>query len=422
MGKRLKERLIFTIFALSLVVVGFFAGQYYLNRIYEQQVEVGYRRALSEFATHLQELTTEVSRARLAVSDHQRQLISSNIRRLVYATQSNMGELPLGEIQLERIAHLLNRVYEQTYWFVQANDDSVADMEQLYGQIKYINHELQYLLVRKEREFPWVSWQEYLTTSPIFPSFLQGLALINDGLEELKIPMRSGEITGEEISRERAIEVARIFRGGELGFQVINESKGTIPTYTVEAKEGEERIMLEVSQRGGVVLWMISTKEVLESRLGLDEMARLGKEFLAERGFPPLYLTDAQSLQNRVTLTFVPEREGILYYGEPIKVQVSAADGSILGFWGTPFYLAQSRIKTEQETIIPEITWTPEERVRRGVEVLDQKLALVLNEMEEEVLVQRLGVQYQGEYYLVYLNAQTGEEERIEQVSSPQLF
>lgn len=422
MGRKIKERFILTIFALVLMIVGFFAGQYYLSRIYEQQVEVGYRRALSEFATHLQELSTEVGRSRLALSDHQRQSINSNIRRVVYATQINMGELPLGEIQLERIAHLLNRVYEQTYDLAEVSNTSALEIDQLYGQIRYISHELQHLLVRKEGQYPWVSWHEYVTTSAVFPGMLQGLALINDGLEDFRTPRRSGEITGEEIGREKAIEVAQAFCGAELVFQVNNEGQGTIPTYTLEAKEGTERIILEVSKRGGVVLWMIATKEVSETRLGLEELVQLGETFLTERGFPPVHLTDVQSLEHRLTLTFVPIRGGVLYYGEPVKVQISAMDGSVLGFWGTPFYLAESRVKPEQETQTLEVIWSPDEKVRPGVEILAQKLAFIPNEQEEEVLVQRLGVQYQGEYYLIYLNAQTGEEERIERVSSPQFF
>ncbi|NMA60903.1 MAG: hypothetical protein GX956_03345 [Firmicutes bacterium] len=412
MGKRMKNRLTLIIFAVALVVMGFFAAQYHLSRLYEQQVEVGYRRALNEFATHMQELTVEMGRARLAISERQCQMVNSNFHRLVYAIQSNMGELPVEEIQLERIANLVNRV---------KNWDE-GEIEELYRQMEYVSHELEQLLLRKEKKYPWVSWQEYLTASSVFPGLLQGLALINAELDDFKKPSRSGEIVGEEISEEQAIEVAREFSGSELDYQIINESTGTIPTYTVEGKVGEENILLEVSKKGGVVLWMISTKPADQTRLGTAELAMLGKEFLEERGFPPLYLTDAQSLQHRVIFTYVPKREEILYYGEPIKVQLSAADGSVLGFWGTPFYLAQSRVQEDKTTIQTEIAWIPREKVRQGVEILDQKFALVKNDQEEEILVQRLGVHYEGDYYLIYLNAQTGEEELIEQVSSSQFF
>lgn len=409
------------IFAVFLLGVGFAGGQLYLNQVYQRQVELGYRRALSEFATHFQALETEMGLAGIAQSEKQRNQISSNLRRIVYAAQSNLGQLPLGEIHLEKIATLLSEVYVKSYAYTQGETGD-EELKQLYGQLAYVNQELKTLLVHKEREFPWVSWHEYLSTTVAVPNFMQALSMINADLEELKAPRRRGELTGETIQREKAIEVAKEFSGRDnLNFQVTNEAKGELPAYTVEAKEGEMRIILEISQRGGMVLWMSVSGEVSESNLSLEEIVAKGNEFLEQRGFPPLYVTDVQVLQNRATLTFVPERNGILRYAEPLKVQVSVADGSIIGFWGTPFYLAQSRkekeVKTSQDAV-----WRPQDKVAEGSTILAQRLALILNEEQEEVLTKRLGVENQGAYYLIYLNAETGEEERIVQVKSAQFF
>lgn len=421
MGKGLRSKLIRIFFAASLLGVGFVSGQFYLGRIYQRQVEVSYRRALGELGTHFQALTAEIGRARLAMSAKQRGLIASNLRRLIYAAQSNMGELPLGEIHLERIAHLLAGVYEQTYAYVQADFDEVS-LEELHKQTEYVNHELQGILIHKERQFPWVAWHEYLSTKVAVPKFLQTLALINDGLEDIKAPPRRGEIVGEIIDKEQALHAAQVFCDRkDLNFQVTNESKGEIPSYTIEAKDGESLISIEVSQKGGLVLWMTVTQEVLESRLAFEEIAELGAQFLEKRGFPLLHVTDLQVVQNKAIVTFVPERGGILRYGEPLKVQISLADGNVLGFWGTPYYLAQSRVRGETESV-EGAAWNIQDKIRAGVEILDKKRALILNERQEEVLTTRLGVQYHEDYYLIYINEETGEEEQIVQVSSPDLF
>lgn len=411
MGDKFKRRFTLTFFAVILLIVGFFGGQYYLSRTYEQQLEMGYRRAFNELAYHLQEITLEMDRARLAISDQQKQNIEGNVKRLVYAAQSNMGELPHGELQLDRVAHLLDEI----------QNPNPAEAERLYNQIQHVSDELQKLLLCKEREFPWVSWRDYLRASPIIPTFLQGLVAINAGIDDFKKPVRSGEITGEEITEKEARQIAQNFSGIQLDFQVVNESEGAIPTYTLEAEAPKESILLEVSKRGGAVLWMVSTKQVHESKLSVTELAKLGEEFLEARNFPALHLTDVQSLEHRTIFTFVPKRQNVLYYGEPLKVQLSAFDGSVVGFWGTPFYLAQSRAKGEIQTADLDVAWIPEEKVRQGVEILDQKFALIKND-QRDVLVRRLGVQYEGNYYLIYLHAQTGEEERIEQVSSSQFF
>lgn len=412
MGSKVKRRIIIIIFALFFVIVGFFTGQYYLTRTYEQQVETGYRRALNELTSHLQQITGELDRARLAQSEQQQQNIVGNINRLVYAAQSNMGELPSGELQLERIAHLLNRI----------QNFNPQEVEKLYEQARYVGSELEKILLRKEQEFPWVNWQDYLRASPLVPTFLQGLVAINAGLDDFRKPVRSGEIVGDEIDEIEAQRIAQAFSGRQLDFQIVDESEGPIPAYTLEGTGEAETIFTEVSKRGGVVLWMVSTKQVGEGNLSVSELAQAGQDFLGERGFPPVHLTDVQSLGYGTIFTFVPKRENILYYGEPIKVQISAFDGSVLGFWGTPFYLAQSRLKEEVEIEGLNANWVLEDKVKQGVKILDQKFALVENSEQKNILVQRLGVQYEEQYYLIYLNAQTGEEERIEQVSSPQFF
>src|SRR5690554_3428993 len=118
MKKRFNRIVLHAFLAIVLLSVGFTIGQYYLRGVYERQIEQSYRRALSEFATHFQELSLEVSKARVAVSEKQKGLIGSRLRRLIYAAQSNLGELPLGELQLERISHLLGETYEQSYAYV----------------------------------------------------------------------------------------------------------------------------------------------------------------------------------------------------------------------------------------------------------------------------------------------------------------
>ncbi len=165
---------------------------------------------------------------------------------------------------------------------------------------------------------------------------------------------------------------------------------------------------------------MMASEEVAASHLAAQDLVARGREFLQQRGFPPLHLTDLQILQNRATLTFVPNRDGILRYGEAVKVQVSAADGSILGFWGTAYYTAQSRLETLEQ--LPAQNWQVREKLRPELEILDEKLALIPTAEQGEVLTKRVGVRYQDEYYLIYLNAETGEEEQIVQVSSSEYF
>lgn len=405
------KRLIVIVFAISLVAVGFAAGQSYLASLYRRQAEMGYRRALTEFATHLQALSSELNRAQIAHSTEQRGLIGAAIRRLVYAAQGNLSELPLGTVQLERVERLLDQTAAETHAY-QDGSEKLADF---YQQIEYVNHELQGLLRDKHKDSALAARAVHLST-------WAALAAINEGLEELKLPQRSGEISGEEISREEAVAIAADFSLGDLQFIVTNESKGAIPAYTVEGKDERQHLILEISRRGGLVLWMTALQEqTAETQLTLGQMAELGETFLKERDFPPVQVTDVQVLHNRALFTFVPKREGILRYAEPIRVQVRADNGAIVGFWAAAYHLAQNRPQQPLEVAQSE-AWRAEEKIRAGAEILDRKRALIHDQQEQEILVERLGVRYQEQYYLIYLNAQSGKEERIVPVTSPQFF
>lgn len=424
------------VFALSLLVLGFALGQFYLQKAYQQQMEAGYRRALREFAVHLTALAQELGKARLVSAPEQTAVMAANMRSSIEAAQANLGQLPLGEVDLGRIEQIMWECYRSSYAYGQGSLSSEA-LQAFYEQISQLSGEVQNLLADKELESSWVSWSRYFTTSLTFSeSITTALSNINASLDELDgnlvgLPrIAKGSISGDEISKEQAVQTAREFSGRDgWEFQVVNEREGDIPAFTVEGRgAGQETITLEVSRQGGLVLWMISSQTVSESNLSENQMADSARRFLAERGFPEVHVTDLQVLHNRATFTFVPVVGGLLRYAEPIKVQVSASDGQILGFQGVLYYLARGRAAAEEqgtENAPPQVALEPkklEELINPQAVVLDHKLALVPNELDEEVLTHRLGVKLGEDYYLVYINDKSGQEERIVPVSSPDFF
>lgn len=414
---------------MALLVLGFAMGQYYLQKSYQQQMEASYRRALREFAVHLTDLSQELGKARVVTAPEQMTAMAADMRSSIEAAQSNLGQLPLGEVDLGRIKGVMWDCYRSTYAFAQGQLSGDA-LQAMYEQISHISGEVQNLLAEKEGQTPWVSWNRYFSTSLVFSeSLITALSNINAGLEELNgdivgLPRRSyGSISGDEISAEQAREIARTFSGrNDIDFQVINETEGGIPAYTLEAKLGsdEETMTVEVSRQGGLVLWMISSQAVRTRELDNGQLVEAARTFLEERGFPEVHVTDIQMLQNRATLTFVPVVNGILRYAEPVKVQVSAADGQIIGFQGVLYHLARGREQTEPQVAMERDA--VEEKVNPQAVVMDHKLALVPNHLEENVLTHRLGVQLGDDYYLVYINDQSGLEEQIVPVSSPDFF
>lgn len=424
MGRWFPRNFIFILFAVILVIVGFGFGQYYLQKGYQTQMEAGYRRAFREFAANLGNVASEIGVARVAVSETQVHSIAANVRRFIYAAQASLGQLPLAEVDLEHIERVMDQIYRDTFFYEQGRL-SQGEIDALYKQVSYLDEEIQAILSGKETQFPWVSWKEYFTARISFAdSLAQALTAVNAGLGEMNdsdpLTRSRGQIDGPTVSKEQAVDIAASFSGrDDVIFEVINQGEGQIPTYTVEGRANGETITIEVSRSGGLVLWMMNPRTVSTSELSIKQMAQKGKVFLEERGFPPVHMTDVQVLNNRATLTYVPVLDGVLRYTEPLRVQVSAADGTILGFQGVAYYSSRSRGEVETSGADG---LQMEGALNDQVQVLDEKLALILNDQQEEVLTYRFGVQYQEDYFLIYLNAQTGEEERIVPVASGEFF
>ena len=425
MHRRFPANFIFILFAIVFVIVGFGIGQYYLQKAYQSQMEGSYRRAFQEFAAHMEMVASELGAARVAVSEPKMRSIAADLRRLIYAAQADLGQLPLIEVDLEHMERVIDQVYYDTFLYEQGSL-SQGEMDALYHQVRYLNEEIQGTVKGREDQFPWVTWKEYFTARLSFSDMLtQALTAINAGLGDMTDGKRQfsrtrGEIAGESISSEQAVAIVASFVGREdMVFKVINQGEGEIPTYTVEGKSDGESLTVEVSRRGGLVLWMMNPRTVSTDGWSVNEMAQQAELFLQERGFPPVHMTDVQVLQNRATLTFVPVRDGILRYAEPLRVQVSAADGTILGFQGVSYYLSRSRGNVE----LPSADSSQiEVTLHDQAQVLDKKFALIFNDQEEEVLTYRFGIQYQEDYFLIYVNAQTGEEEKIVPVTSSEFF
>lgn len=425
------------VFALALVVLGFAVGQYYLQKAYQQQMEASYRRAMREFAVHLSALTQELGRARVAATPEQRGVSAQSVRSRVEAAQASLGQLPLGEVDLGRVEQMLGQFYQAASAY-EAGRLSAESLQALYEGAARLSGEMQAFLAEKETASPWVSWGRYFSASLVFShSLVAALSQINSSLADLegldaelaRLPKKAaGKITGEEITAAQAVEVAREFSGRKNApFKVINETEGDIPAFTVAAEVSDDEVVtVEVSKQGGLVLWMINSRAAAGQPLETKQLVETARAFLAARGFPEVHVTDVQMLYNRATITFVPVVGGILRYAEPLKVQVSAADGDVIGFQGVLYYLARGRsqggAEDEVELQAAMKREEAEKRVSSQAVVLGHRLALLPNGLDEDVLTHRLGIQLGDDYYLVYINDKSGKEERIVQVSSPEFF
>ena len=225
-------------------------------------------------------------------------------------------------------------------------------------------------------------------------------------------------LTGEPVSERRAEEIALEFSPlgpkGELVATAEQRVNGDVPGYRVALRRrGEEQpvAVMDVSEKGGHVVWMLALRDVKEARLSLDEAKRRAEAFLRERGFGPMAATYLSEAENQAVIPFVPEVDGVLVYPDLVKVTVALDDGEIVGFEALGYLMSHTEREIPEpalsaaeakERISPQLTATGEPR-----------LAIIPLDTLEEVFTWEVPATLGSDRYLVYINALTGREERI---------
>ncbi len=439
MKDKMSKTKLAALFCIGLLLLGFGIGQFYTRQAYQMQLEAYYQRAFRELAFHLNGIEIEVAKADAASSIDQKAESWANILRLVYAAQANLGQLPVSGLTLSRIENLLAQVQNETVIFARnairgQSGTSEVLAGNVYEQIQYLNGEIQQELAAKESEMNWMSWKQYFQTSITRSSniepgrrhpLMKSLMMIEDGMERFPDSDFPGELdrlegpllTGSKITKEDALSVARDFLG-DFGdnrlLSVINESKGQIETFTVQANptiDGHP-IVIEVSQKQGLVLWMTNPRIVTQAHLTSEESLAYAQQFLAERSYSAVEAVTYQRQQNRIIIGFAPLEEGILIYPQLLKVQVAMDTGEILGFQGLAFY----SFMRERDRVVE---LTPEEaqaKITATGEIVGSRLAVIMNPSFAEVLVYEFRINRGADQFLVYINAKNGFEEKVSRV------
>ncbi len=453
-----------TIFlAIALAVAGWWGySQFKARRQMEIRTNNQYQRAFQELLYHLGTAETNLARAGAAGS---RQQLVRHLREVWQesrAAREELGQLPLLRVSLARTRTYLNRL-EVFSGFLAGEGGRPAvgaigegdwkTLQEFYRQSKFINSELR----AKQAEFATAtvfSTDPSANTGDLSASTgrasenrgsgvdpaVQSLRMVENGLKRFPEP-NIGKIQppkslpeafrGAHIAWDDALRIARGFIGpaGMEGMilKAAGESSGDIPTYIIEAvpKRGQGNgsppgAFLEISKNGGRVMWFMAQRPeeaitVAAGRLSLAGAEALGAEFLRERGYPRMVGVSRQAYHNRVLLSYVYQQDGVAVYPDEVKLQVDPAQKKVVALE------ARNYLSFHKPRQLPRPVLSAEQARRRlnpHLEVLGERKAVIANERGQEALAYEFRTRLRDEYYLIYVNALSGAEEKIRRVNA----
>lgn len=184
--------------------------------------------------------------------------------------------------------------------------------------------------------------------------------------------------------------------------------------YTFTLTGPNEVLYPDITRQGGKLLNMTSNRRAGPRTITLDQSRVQAQAYLTQHGFTNLAPT-SQALESggNAILSFVPTQDNVLLYPDSIKVKVALDNGQITGLDQSSYLLSHHPRNLRAPAISSQQART---MLSGRLTVKRERLAVIpVPGGQEAQAYEFLGVQG-GRQFLVYINAQTGDEEDILQV------
>ncbi|MGI6497751.1 MAG: germination protein YpeB [Oscillospiraceae bacterium] len=423
--------------ALCLVVLGCFLTQHTkLTNAYRYMANTR-QHAFAELTDAMEQIHTSLQKGIYASSPSMLNALSVDLFGKSIAAQIALSEIPFSNVDLEKTSDFVSRVGDYALFLSKRNfnETSITEEEQKNlrtlmenaGQLSQFLNGMQaevnqgaITLESFEEARERLSQEETKRLSDESSGGLQDIEiefpeipmLIYDGpfsshVEQISPAYLEGK---QEVSQEDAQKRAEEMLGIP-GLSFAGKGEGKLPSYRFATQMGENQVYAEVTCAGGLLQGFSISRLVPDGTLSGEDCVPLAKDFLSQHGYSAMKESYFTTYEGIVTINFAYVQDGVICYPDLIKVSVARDTGDVLGFDATGYLMCHTKRD------IPEAVISPEEaasHISPDLTILSQAKSMIRSTGEEDRFCYELKCATpEGQHYIFYINAQTGEEEKI---------
>ncbi len=230
----------------------------------------------------------------------------------------------------------------------------------------------------------------------------------DDALKRLK---------GKAISKKEAASIAKSYFNMDAEVTSVEQSlKGAdVPFYTVvvDGQDGEEGSM-DIMKKGGYPLTFTVNKTPGKSRISLYEASVKAAAFLKKHEFENMVVTESAQYDHTGVFTFTKKIGDTLIYPESVVVKTALDTGDVMGLEAQNYWKNTKERKVKKPSLTEE---KAKKELHPKLTVLETHKAVVTNEEMKDVLCYEFLAENGTASYRIFINADTGKEERIEKLA-----
>ena len=222
---------------------------------------------------------------------------------------------------------------------------------------------------------------------------------------------------GERITAQQAETAAkRLFPGGKIG--EVTYVPGALPVYELTVETADRgQVSLSLTEQGGHLLSFMGTPAGDKNDPPSDEESERLKasalSFLQEMGVEDPAAAYAQYYQGVAVLNFAPRQAGVILYSDLVKVYLDRKTGEVMGLDARNYRLNHRTRDLPKPQISEQ---QAADYVSNSLHIEQTSLALIPLTQQTEVLCYEFKATQNETFYIVYINAITGQEEQIFEV------
>lgn len=408
-------------------------------------LESNYQRDFYTVLNQVGQLEALLSKGLVSSAPKQQVFFLTEVWGRANTAQATLGQLPFMELNLAKSRKFLAQLGDYAYVMAKkvANGEQLEpqqreQLQAFYQEVKEYGKVLRQ--AEKELHETGYRWAQAMQ-KPVFKKIGSDVAQVEqdkfDGIKDMEQrfdglptliydgPFSDGEGKGEpksleeqkeEVTQKEAEKIAEDFvnQGEAWDYKAIrsNEINGNLPAYgiTLDGRGNPGMVTVDVSVQGGQVLSFLNSRFVTERRIDKELAEEKAQAFLEEKKLKGFEKTYGITENNTHWMVFATKEAGVRLYPDQVKVQVALDDGEIIGFDGMMYFMNHHK----RELPAPELSRKEAMgKLSQELTVKSSRLALIPLSGNREVLTYEFLVEHQGEDYLVYINALTGDEENI---------
>ncbi|MBQ8974796.1 MAG: germination protein YpeB [Oscillospiraceae bacterium] len=426
MKKRSTIRLTSFICAAFMVMGGFiFSKELQLLR-YEREITNSHRHAFSELVTGVREVSNSLEKSLYATSPSMVSAVCTDVFGKAMIAQAAMSRLPFSNLELDKTSGVMAKIGDYAFLLSKGGaytQEQYENLEALSQAASRLSEELESLLTDVDRGVLSIAQlrgadvdvpQLSDSISSIESEFPELPHLIYDGpfsehITQIEPVFLSGmdEVT-EDTARKNA---ANALGTAPENLTATGESAGNLPVYGFSCRINGGDKYIQVTKSGGVVLSIMSSREISRENISLPDALKISGRYLQNMGFEDMTQSYYMTQGGVLTANYAFTKDVVICYTDLIKVSVALDNGEITGFESLGYVMShtlrdipepQVDADTAMEMVSPELT------------VLSHELSVIPTDGKYEKFCHEFKCENSdGRHYIVYVNAITGEQEKI---------